>query len=88
MLNPDGTSVRRRNGVGVSADGHRVVFVISDAAVNFHTFARLFRDELDVPNALYLDGAVSKVYAPSLERNESGLDMGPIVGVVRPNRKP
>lgn len=87
VLNPDGTSVRRRNGVGVSADGHRVVFVISDAAVNFHAFARLFRDELDVPNALYLDGAVSKVYAPSLERNESGLDMGPIVGVVRPNKK-
>jgi uncharacterized protein YigE (DUF2233 family) len=36
-----------------------------------------------VPNALYLDGAVSKVYAPTLERNESGLDMGPIVAVVR-----
>lgn len=87
ILNPDGTSLRRRNGVGVSADGRRVVFVISDAPVNFHTFARLFRDELDVPNALYLDGAVSKVYAPALERNESGLDMGPIVGVVRETRK-
>ena len=43
----------------------------------------LFRDELGAPNALYLDGAVSKVYAPALERNETGLDMGPIVGVVR-----
>lgn len=83
VLNPEGTSLRRRNGVGVSADGRRVVFVISDAPVNFHTFARFFRDELDVPNALYLDGAVSKVYAPALERNETGLDMGPIVGVVR-----
>jgi uncharacterized protein YigE (DUF2233 family) len=86
-LNPDGTSTRRRNGVGVSADGRRVVFVISDSPVNFHAFARLFRDELDVPNALYLDGAVSKVYAPALERNESGLDMGPMVGVVRAARK-
>jgi uncharacterized protein YigE (DUF2233 family) len=83
VLNPEGTSLRRRNGVGVSADGRRVVFVISDSPVNFHTFARFFRDELDVPNALYLDGAVSKVYAPALERNETGLDMGPIVGVVR-----
>ena len=82
-LNPDGTSTRRRNGVGISADGSKVYFVISDAAVNFHSFARLFRDELNAPNALYLDGAVSKVYAPSLERNEAGLDMGPIVGVVR-----
>lgn len=87
VLNPDGTSVRRRNGVGVSDDGRRVVFVISDSPVNFHVFARLFRDELDLPNALYLDGAVSKVYAPALERNESGLDMGPIVGVVRETRK-
>jgi len=86
-LNPDGTSTRRRNGVGVSADGRRVVFVISDSPVNFHAFARLFRDELDVPNALYLDGAVSKVYAPALERNETGLDMGPIVGVVRGSGK-
>ena len=82
-LNPDGTSLRRRNGVGVSADGEHVWFVISDAPVNFHSFARLFRDELHTPNALYLDGAVSRVYVPSLERNESGLDMGPIVGVVR-----
>jgi uncharacterized protein YigE (DUF2233 family) len=86
-LNPEGTSVRRRNGVGVSGDGRQVFFVISDAPVNFHTFARLFRDRLEVPNALYLDGAVSKVYAPALERNESGLDMGPIVGVVRATGK-
>lgn len=82
-LNPDGTSVRRRNGVGVSADGRQVYFAISDAPVNFHSFARLFRDELGTPNALYLDGAVSKAYVPALERSESGLDMGPIVGVVR-----
>jgi len=82
-LNPDGTSLRRRNGVGVSEDGHQVFFVISDVPVNFHSFARLFRDELGTPNALYLDGAVSKIYVPALERSESGLDMGPIVGVVR-----
>ncbi|MBA3070390.1 MAG: hypothetical protein FP825_18175 [Hyphomonas sp.] len=87
VLNPDGTSIRRRNGVGVSADGRRVYFVISDAPVNFHSFARLFRDGIGVPNALYLDGAVSKVYAPALERDEAGLDMGPIVGVVRQTKK-
>lgn len=81
-LNPDGTSLRRRNGVGVSADGRHVYFVISDVPVNFHSFARLFRNGLDTPNALYLDGAISKAYVPALERNETGLDMGPIVGVV------
>lgn len=82
-FNSDGTSLRRRNGVGVSADGRQVYFVISEVPVNFHSFARLFRDGLEAPNALYLDGAVSKVYVPSIERNEGGLDMGPIVGVVR-----
>jgi uncharacterized protein YigE (DUF2233 family) len=81
-LNPDGTSLRRRNGVGVSADGQQVHFVISDVPVNFHSFARMFRDGLATPDALYLDGAISKVYVPALERNETGLDMGPIVGVV------
>lgn len=83
VLNPSGTSLRRRNGVGISQDGHTVYFVISEVPVNFHSFARLFRDGLHTPNALYLDGAVSKVYVPALERSETGLDMGPIVGVVR-----
>ncbi|MEM7327277.1 MAG: phosphodiester glycosidase family protein [Pseudomonadota bacterium] len=81
-LNPDGTSHRRRNGVGVSADGRTVHFAISDAAVTFHEFATLFRDEIKVPNALFLDGQVSRIYAPEIDRNELGADLGPIVGVV------
>ncbi len=80
-FNADGTSKHRRNGVGVSADGI-VHFAVSDVPVNFHTFARLFRDELNTPNALYLDGKVSKIYSAELARNEKGLDMGPIVAVV------
>ncbi len=81
-LNPDGTSHRRRNGVGVSADGQTVYFAISDAAVTFYEFATLFRDEIGVPNALFLDGQVSRIFAPELKRNEIGADLGPIVGVV------
>lgn len=82
-LNPDGTSRKRRNGVGVSADGETVYFVISDTPVTFHDFASVFRDRLETPNALFLDGVVSRVYAPDVGRDEKGLDMGPIVGVVR-----
>ena len=82
-FNPDGTSRKRRNGVGVSADGSRVHFAISDGFVTFHEFATLFRDVLSTPNALYLDGTVSRIYAPELDRNEDGLDMGPIVSVIR-----
>tara|TARA_R110001606_G_scaffold100604_4_gene221175 strand:+ start:4797 stop:5582 length:786 start_codon:yes stop_codon:yes gene_type:complete len=81
-FNADGPSRKRRNGVGLSADGRQVYFAISDVPVNFHSFARLFRDQLGTPNALYLDGVVSRLYAPGLQRDESGLDMGPIVAVV------
>ena len=81
-LNPEGTSHRRRNGVGVSADGQTVHFAISDTAVTFHEFATLFRDEIGVPNALFLDGQVSRIFAPEINRNEIGADLGPIVGVV------
>ena len=56
-----------RNGVGVDREG-RVVFAISDQPVNFHDFATLFRDRLDAPNALYLDGSISAMYAPELNR--------------------
>lgn len=77
----DATSRKRRNGVGVRDDG-TVVFAISDAPVTFHEFARYFRDTLACPNALYLDGTISRLYAPEIGRNEPGLAMGPIVGVV------
>jgi uncharacterized protein YigE (DUF2233 family) len=81
-FNPDGTSRKRRNGVGVSDDGKTIRFAISDTAVTFHEFATLFRDVLNTPNALFLDGQVSRIYAPDISRNEFGVDMGPIVGVV------
>jgi uncharacterized protein YigE (DUF2233 family) len=57
----DGTSRFVRNGVGVRADGV-VVFAISLGTVSFGRFARLFRDRLATPNALYLDGYVSSLW--------------------------
>ncbi len=80
---PDGTSRKIRNGVGVD-DAGKVWFAISDAPVNFHEFARLFRDRLNTPNALFLDGDVSRLYAPDLGRNDGGWPMGPIVATVAP----
>ncbi|WP_300378117.1 phosphodiester glycosidase family protein [Henriciella sp.] len=81
-INPGGTSRKRRNGVGVSRNGRTVYFAISDVPVTFHDFASLFRDRLEAPDALFLDGQVSRLYAPAIARNEPGLDIGPIVGVV------
>ena len=80
---PDSTSRFVRNGVGTSADGTRVVFAISRQAVTFDQFGRLFRDGLKLPNALYFDGNVSRLYAPEIGRNDAGFRLGPIVGVVQ-----
>jgi uncharacterized protein YigE (DUF2233 family) len=83
-LLPGSDSTYVRNGVGVSADGTRAVFAISDDRVNFHAFARLFRDELGLSDALYFDGNISRLYAPDLNRHDAGFPMGPIVGTVIP----
>ena len=81
---PDSTSRFIRNGVGTSADGRRVVFVISRIPVTFHEFGQFFREDLDLPNALFLDGNISRIYAPPLGRDDRGFRMGPIIGVVEP----
>lgn len=80
----DSDSLNLRNGVGVSADGQRAVFAISNEPVNFHLFARLFRDGLGLPDALFLDGSISRLYAPELGRSDWGMPMGPVVGLVAP----
>lgn len=81
-LIPDGTSKHYRNGVGTSADGKRAVFAISDQRVNFHDFARFYRDHLGLPNALFFDGKVSRLYDPTNFRNDLGFPLGPMVGLV------
>lgn len=81
---PDSTWRYLRNGVGTSADGDRVVFVISRNAVTFHEFGSFFRDALGLPQALYFDGNISRLYAPAIGRTDGGRRMGPVVGVVAP----
>jgi uncharacterized protein YigE (DUF2233 family) len=80
----DSDSLKRRNGVGVS-DDHTVHFAISEGAVNFYDFARLFHDKLGCDNALFLDGSVSSLYAADINRNDSWHGLGPIIGVVGGN---
>jgi uncharacterized protein YigE (DUF2233 family) len=79
-IRPTGTSAKIRNGVGVR-EGAIVVFAISDAPVTFYAFARLFRDALNCPNALFLDGSVSSLFAPDLKRDDALSPLGPIIGV-------
>ncbi len=80
-FDPNGSSLKSRNGVGVRADG-TVVFAISRGPVSFGRFARLFRDELDCPNALFLDGVVSALADDDGVVVGGGYRAGPIVGVV------
>lgn len=78
----DGPSLKIRNGVG-AIDGHSLVFAISDEPVNFHAFARLFRDHFGCRNALFLDGSVSSLYDAASGRSDGFLPLGPMVGLAR-----
>lgn len=78
---PDSDSLKRRNGVGVSRNG-MVHFAISENTVRFYDFGTLFRDVLDAPNALYLDGTISSVDIPAMNRRDQLFPMGPIIAVV------
>jgi uncharacterized protein YigE (DUF2233 family) len=74
-------SVHYRNGVGIGPMG-QALFVISNDRVNFHSFARFFRDTLGAKNALYFDGSISRLYATDLDRHDAGFPMGPMIGTV------
>lgn len=54
-------STKWRSGV-CARKSTEVIFAVSTAPVNFHEFARLFRDKLGCRNALYLDGTLSQIY--------------------------
>lgn len=76
---PASPSRKLRNGVGATPDGRTVHFVISDQPVTFHEMATLYRDILGVRDALFLDGSVSRLYAPGQDRHDGGRQMGPMV---------
>lgn len=77
----DGASRHVRNGVCAPTPAS-AAFVISQRAVSFGRFARFFRDELGCRDALYLDGVVSSLWAPSLARMDSRSLLGPMVVVL------
>jgi uncharacterized protein YigE (DUF2233 family) len=80
------TSLKARTGVGVRADG-KVFFAISHGEVSFDAFARLFRDGLNCPNALFLDGgSAASLYAPALNRLGNFVPLGPMLAIFERNR--
>lgn len=80
-IDPDGESLNVRN--GVAACGSTTAwFAISEEPVSFGRFARLFRDELKCPNALFLDGSVSSLWEAGVRRDNRA-PLGPIIAVFR-----
>ena len=80
---PDSDSRYVRNGVGVVSDTE-AVFVLSEQVVNFNDFALFFRDELGCKDAIYLDGALSGMYAPAIGRYDPGLAYVGMFGISVP----
>lgn len=72
-----------RNGVGVTPDGN-IYFAISNQPVNFYDFSIFFRDKLNCPNALYLDGSISEFYLPELGRKSEGGNFCGMFALVKP----
>ena len=77
---PDGPERVIRNGVGMDRE-NRAHFVISNEPVSFGRLARYFRDELQVRNALYLDGEHAALWDPASGRLDEGAPIGPMVVV-------
>ncbi|HEX7758260.1 MAG TPA: phosphodiester glycosidase family protein [Caulobacteraceae bacterium] len=80
-ISPNGTSLTVRDAVGVK--GREAVFVISDGPVSLGRLARFLRDGLGCPDALYLDGHVSSLWAPGLRRQDGRTGLGTFVVVLR-----
>jgi uncharacterized protein YigE (DUF2233 family) len=74
----NGTSLHRRNAVGIDAKGN-AHFIISENAVSFGRLARLMRNKLGCVDALYLDGSVSSLWYPAGGRMDGGYLIGPML---------
>lgn len=69
----DSANKKIRSGVGVMT-ATEICFVLSKGEVNFHHFARFFRDELKCSDALYLDGVISRFYIPNEPAFQPGVE--------------
>ena len=76
---PGSANVQIRNGVGLLPDG-RVLLAMSKTKVNFYDFADYFR-RAGCRTALYLDGFVSRTYAPATGWQQLDGDFGVIVAI-------
>ena len=80
-FNHGSSSKKLRSGVGIMKDG-KVIFIISKNSItNFHDFGTIFKDVFGCENALFLDGAISKMYTKKYNKASKGGNFGPIISV-------
>jgi uncharacterized protein YigE (DUF2233 family) len=72
---PDSHSALIRSGVGVRSP-HELWLAVTRGPITFYDFARFFRDALGCPDALFLDGTISRLWAPGAGRREDHGFMG------------
>ena len=70
-----------RNGVGITKQG-KLVFAMTVNPVTLYEFAYYFK-QLRCVNALYLDGSISKTYAPRSRWVQLNGNFGPMIGVLK-----
>ena len=79
---PGSPNTKLRSGVGVRSPTE-IVLVVARGAINFHDFATFFSEKLACPDALYLDGTISRLHAPALGRSADDLlGDGHFVGIL------
>ena len=78
VFNKASPNTNIRSGVGILPNGYPV-FVIANA-ITFYDFAMIFKEKFHCRQALFLDGAISKMFIGQ-PLNES--DFGPMIEVVK-----
>jgi uncharacterized protein YigE (DUF2233 family) len=81
-FNKGGQSKYIRNGVGILPNG-KVLLAMSTSELNLYDFASFFLEK-GCKNALYLDGYVSRCYAPLQGFVQRDGAFGAIIGITVP----
>lgn len=84
---PTSVNALPRSGVGV-VSRDQIVIAVTRGPIRFYDFALLFRDRLGCADALYLDGTISRLWAPALKLDDDGGDyMGILAVSVRTSKR-
>jgi uncharacterized protein YigE (DUF2233 family) len=75
-----------RSGVGVTQD-NKLVFLITNDDCNFYDFASCFQDLFNCKDALFLDGAISKMYLDKISTNYTNGFFVPMISITNRIKK-